>query len=145
MPEQCREIRQVLEKLDEIEILLNTVLEELRELKRGRFEKQRGSFIDFLRERRYISITEIKSRQVLRQALEKGLVVVLKDEAANREIVVLKEVVRKLLERLPISIDDAERLEPREYELLQILNRLGYVLQKGGQYIKTELAEEFYI
>ncbi|MEM4776187.1 MAG: hypothetical protein QXZ55_03230, partial [Pyrobaculum sp.] len=113
MPEQCREIRQVLEKLDEIEILLNTVLEELRELKRGRFEKQRGSFIDFLRERRYISITEIKSRQVLRQALEKGLVVVLKDEAANREIVVLKEVVRKLLERLPISIDDAERLEPR--------------------------------
>ncbi|MEM1932143.1 MAG: hypothetical protein QW049_01920 [Pyrobaculum sp.] len=145
MPEQCREVRQVLEKLDEIEILLNTVLEELRELKRGRFEKQRGSFIDFLRERRYISITEIKSRQVLRQALEKGLVVVLKDEAANREIVVLKEVVRKLLERLPISIDDAERLEPREYELLQILNRLGYVLQKGGQYIKTELAEEFYI
>ncbi|MEM1837232.1 MAG: hypothetical protein QW610_07690 [Pyrobaculum sp.] len=145
MPEQCREIRQVLEKLDEIEILLNTVLEELRELKRGRFEKQRGSFIDFLRERRYISITEIKSRQVLRQALERGLVVVLKDEAANREIVVLKEVVRKLLERLPISIDDAERLEPREYELLQILNRLGYVLQKGGQYIKTELAEEFYI
>ena len=145
MPEQCIEIRQVLEKLDEIEILLNTVLEELRELKRGRFEKQRGSFIDFLRERRYISITEIKSRQVLRQALEKGLVVVLKDEAANREIVVLKEVVRKLLERLPISIDDAERLEPREYELLQILNRLGYVLQKGGQYIKTELAEEFYI
>ncbi|MEM0369926.1 MAG: hypothetical protein QXK71_04475 [Pyrobaculum sp.] len=145
MPEQCREIRQVLEKLDEIEILLNTVLEELRELKRGRFEKQRGSFVDFLRERRYISITEIKSRQVLRQALEKGLVVVLKDEAANREIVVLKEVVRKLLERLPISIDDAERLEPREYELLQILNRLGYVLQKGGQYIKTELAEEFYI
>ncbi|MEM0468669.1 MAG: hypothetical protein QXT27_05680 [Pyrobaculum sp.] len=145
MPEQCREIRQVLEKLDEIEILLNTVLEELRELKRGRFEKQRGSFVDFLRERRYISITEIKSRQILRQALEKGLVVVLKDEAANREIVVLKEVVRKLLERLPISIDDAERLEPREYELLQILNRLGYVLQKGGQYIKTELAEEFYI
>lgn len=148
MPEDrsCVELAKILEKLDEIEILLNTVLEELRELKRGRAERRVGSsFIEVLRDRRFIPLAEVRSKQVLRQALDRGVVVILRDEGANREVVVLKEAARNLLERLPMSVADAERLDPRDYELLQILNRLGYVLLRGGQYIKTELAEEFYI
>lgn len=144
----CEDVKRVLERLDEIEIMLNTVLEELRELKKsapGARQPQKSSFIDMLREKKFVQLSEIKSRQALRQALERGLVLVLRDEGANREYVVLKEAARELLEKLPISVSDAEKLGGREYELLQILNRLGYVLLKGGQYIKTELAEEFYI
>ncbi|AFA38312.1 hypothetical protein Pogu_0285 [Pyrobaculum oguniense TE7] len=145
----CDEAKRILERLDEIEILLNTILEEVRELKkRGGIAEQRhapSSFIELLRERKFIPLGEVKSRQALRQALERGLVVVLRDEGANKEVVVLKEAARELLNKLPISVKDAEKLGERDYELLQILNRLGYVLLKGGQYIKTELAEEFYI
>ncbi|MGC9131478.1 MAG: hypothetical protein ACP5H5_07835 [Pyrobaculum sp.] len=144
----CEDVKRVLERLDEIEIMLNTVLEELRELKKsapGARQPQKSSFIDMLREKKFVQLSEIKSRQALRQALERGLVLVLRDEGANREYVVLKEAARELLEKLPMSVSDAEKLGGREYELLQILNRLGYVLLKGGQYIKTELAEEFYV
>ncbi|MGB9705641.1 MAG: hypothetical protein ACPL3C_09340 [Pyrobaculum sp.] len=144
----CEDVKRVLERLDEIEIMLNTILEELRELKKsapGARQPQKSSFIDILREKKFVQLSEIKSRQALRQALERGLVLVLRDEGANREYVVLKEAARELLEKLPISVSDAEKLGRREYELLQILNRLGYVLLKGGQYIKTELAEEFYV
>ncbi|MGC9050221.1 hypothetical protein [Pyrobaculum sp.] len=144
----CEDVKRVLERLDEIEIMLNTILEELRELKKsapGARQPQKSSFIDILREKKFVQLSEIKSRQALRQALERGLVLVLRDEGANREYVVLKEAARELLEKLPMSLSDAEKLGRREYELLQILNRLGYVLLKGGQYIKTELAEEFYV
>ncbi|MEZ0319045.1 MAG: hypothetical protein ABWK05_03500 [Pyrobaculum sp.] len=145
----CEETRRVLERLDEIEILLNTILEELRELKRGqpKVEKESApkSFLEVLRERRLMPLSEVRSRQALRQALERGFAVVLRDEGANRDVVVLKEAVRRLLDKLPLSLQDAERLDQRDYELLQLLNRLGYVLLKGGQYIKTELAEEFYL
>jgi len=144
----CEDLKRVLERLDEIEIMLNTVLEELRELKRaapGTRQLPKSSFIDVLRERKFVQLSEVKSRQALRQALERGVVLVLRDEGANREYVVLKEAARELLNRLPMSASDAEKLGGREYELLQILNRLGYVLLKGGQYIKTELAEEFYV
>jgi hypothetical protein len=144
----CEDVKRILEKLDEIEILLNTVLEELRELKKsapGARQPQKSCFIDMLREKKFVQLSEIKSRHALRQALERGLVLVLRDEGANREYVVLKEAARELLEKLPMSVSDAEKLSGREYELLQILNRLGYVLLKGGRYIKTELAEEFYV
>jgi hypothetical protein len=98
-----------------------------------------------LRDKRFMPLTEIKSRQALRQAMERGLVLILRDEGANREVVVLKEAARQLLDKLPMSLKDAEKLPEHDYELLQILNRLGYVLLKGGTYVKTDLAEEFYI
>ncbi|MFN7105664.1 MAG: hypothetical protein ACK4M3_03670, partial [Pyrobaculum sp.] len=94
---------------------------------------------------KFIPLSEVKSRQALRQAMERGLVVVLRDEGANREVVVLKEAARRLLDKLPLTLQEAERLDERSYELLQLLNRLGYVLLKGSQYVKTDLAEEFYI
>jgi len=143
----CEDIKRVLERIDELEILLNTILEELRELKKSKPPPKEGprSFIEILRDKKFMPLTDIKSRQALRQAMERGLVLVLHDEGANREVVILKEAARQLLDKLPMSIKEAERLPEREYELLQILNRLGYVLLKGGQYIKTELAEEFYL
>ena len=143
----CEDAKRILERLDELEILLNTILEEVRELKKTRPQQKEGpkSFIEVLRDRRFIPLTEIKSRQALRQAMERGLVLILRDEGANREVVVLKEAARQLLDKLPMSLKDAEKLPERDYELLQILNRLGYVLLKGGTYVKTELAEEFYI
>ncbi|MFZ8810944.1 MAG: hypothetical protein ACO2PN_22900 [Pyrobaculum sp.] len=143
----CEDAKRILERLDELEILLNTILEEVRELKKTRPQPKEGpkSFIEVLRDRRFMPLTDIKSRQALRQAMERGLVLVMRDEGANRDVVVLKEAARQLLDKLPMSVEDAEKLSERDYELLQILNRLGYVLLKGGQYIKTDLAEEFYI
>ncbi len=143
----CEDAKRILERLDELEILLNTILEEVRELKKTRPQQREGpkSFIEVLRDKRFMPLTEIKSRQALRQAMERGLVLILRDEGANREVVVLKEAARQLLDKLPMSLKDAEKLPERDYELLQMLNRLGYVLLKGGTYVKTDLAEEFYI
>ena len=146
--EDCEDAKKILERLDEIEILLNTVLEELRELKKRKPEARqapKSSLIEILRERKFMPLSEVKSKPALRQALERGLVLVLRDEGANKELVVLKEAARDLLDKLPMSVKDAEKLSERDYELLQVLNRLGYVLLKGGQYIKTDLAEEFYV
>jgi hypothetical protein len=57
--------------------------------------------------------------------MERGLVLVMRDEGANRDVVVLKEAARQLLDKLPMSVEDAEKLPERDYELLQILNRLA--------------------
>jgi hypothetical protein len=143
----CEDVKKVLDRLDEIEILLNTILEEVREIKKAKPQPREApkSFIEILRDRKFLPLTEVKSRQALRQAMERGLVLILRDEGANREVVVLKEAARQLLDKLPMSLKDAEKLPERDYELLQILNRLGYVLLKGGTYVKTDLAEEFYI
>ncbi|MCC6035682.1 MAG: hypothetical protein LM559_01350 [Pyrobaculum sp.] len=143
----CEDVKKVLDRLDEIEILLNTILEEIREIKKAKPQPREApkSFIEILRDRKFLPLTEVKSRQALRQAMERGLVLILRDEGANREVVVLKEAARQLLDKLPMSLKDAEKLPERDYELLQILNRLGYVLLKGGTYVKTDLAEEFYI
>jgi hypothetical protein len=143
----CEDVKKVLDRLDEIEILLNTILEEIREIKKAKPQPKEApkSFIEILRDRKFLPLTEVKSRQALRQAMERGLVLILRDEGANREVVVLKEAARQLLDKLPMSLKDAEKLPERDYELLQILNRLGYVLLKGGTYVKTDLAEEFYI
>ncbi len=140
---ECENLKRVLERLDELEIVLNTLLEEVRELKRG--SPKREPFIEILKTRKYIPLSEVKSRQALRQAMERGLVTILRDEGANREVVVLKEAVRQLLDKLPMTSQQVGELDERSYELLQMLNRLGYVLTKGNQYIKTDLAEEFYI
>jgi hypothetical protein len=143
----CEDVKKILDRLDEIEILLNTILEEIREIKKAKSQPREApkSFIEILRDRKFLPLTEVKSRQALRQAMERGLVLILRDEGANREVVVLKETARQLLDKLPMSLKDAEKLPERDYELLQILNRLGYVLLKGGTYVKTDLAEEFYI
>jgi hypothetical protein len=143
----CEDVKKVLDRLDEIEIILNTILEEIREIKKAKPQPREApkSFIEILRDRKFLPLTEVKSRQALRQAMERGLVLILRDEGANREVVVLKEAARQLLDKLPMSLKDAEKLPERDYELLQILNRLGYVLLKGGTYVKTDLAEEFYI
>ncbi|MCC6020436.1 MAG: hypothetical protein LM577_03605 [Thermoproteaceae archaeon] len=143
-----RAVERVLERIDEMEVLLNAILDELRELRSGaRAEagaRAPGSLIGELREKLFLPVSEVRSKGALKRALERGLLVVLRDEGANREVAVLKEAARRLLSRLPMSAEDAERLSEREYELLQILNRLGYVLLRGGQYVKTSLAEEFY-
>ncbi|ACB39635.1 hypothetical protein [Pyrobaculum neutrophilum] len=142
---ECEDTKKILERLDEIEILIRNLLEEVRELKRGRAVQAPRGLVEVLREKKFMPVSEVKSRQALREAMERGLVLVLRDEGANRDVVVLKEAARALLDKLPISVKDSEKLPSRDYELLQILNRLGYVLLKGGQYIKTDLAEEFYI
>jgi hypothetical protein len=72
-----------------------------------------------------------------------GRLVLLRDETANREVVTTKEVVRNLLSKLPISVNDIDKLSDREYELLLILNRLGYVLLRDNKYVVTEAAKEF--
>ncbi|WP_243675153.1 hypothetical protein [Vulcanisaeta distributa] len=73
----------------------------------------------------------------------RGKVVLLRDETANREVATTKEIIRKLLSKLPISVNEIDKLSDREYELLTILNRLGYVLLRDNKYVVSEAAKEF--
>ncbi|MFB6490855.1 MAG: hypothetical protein TU35_006380 [Thermoproteus sp. AZ2] len=94
-------------------------------------------------EKKFMDINEIKSKTALRKLLERGAVVALRDEGANREVVTTKEVILELLNKLPLPVDEVEKLDEREYELLEILNRLGYVIKKDNKYMATDLAQEF--
>ena len=141
----CEEaLRRIEERLAAIEGMLEMILSELRESKqRGEPRGRAHPLIEEIRKRLFIPVNEIRSRTALRRLMERGEVVVLRDEGANREVVTVKDVVRRLLEKLPMRVEDAARLDEREYELLQILNRLGYVLVRDGKYVRTELAQEF--
>jgi len=142
--EECQKaIRELALRLDEIEVLLNSLLEEIRELRGGRRAYEKSSLLDAIRRNKFLYVHEVKSRNSLRKLVERGLALVLRDEGANQEIVTTRDIVKSVLDRLPMSISDVEKLDEREYELLKFLNRLGYVIVKDGQYKPTPLAEEF--
>lgn len=158
--DECAEaIRELKERVEALEGLLNLVLEELRDVRgllergpaegarsgAGRGQPRRHPLLQLIEEKKYIEADEVRSKTALRKLMERGVVVGLRDEGANREVITTKEVIRDLLNKLPLAVDDVDKLDEREYELLELLNRLGYVIKKDNKYIATDLAREFTI
>nr|KJR72558.1 MAG: hypothetical protein TU36_01320 [Vulcanisaeta sp. AZ3] len=149
--DECiRLLREVLERLEAIEGELDMIREEIKELQSGgrertisgTFQEGRG-LIKAISDNLFLDTKDIVAKGLLRRLIANGRLVLLRDETANREVVTTKEVVRNLLSKLPISVNDIDKLSDREYELLLILNRLGYVLLRDNKYVVTEAAKEF--
>ena len=152
--DECiRLLKEVLERLESIEGELDLIREEIKELRgqglRGRQtilreEAQEGrGLIKAINDNLFLDTKDIVAKRALKRLIDSGRVILLRDETANREVVTTKEVVRNLLSKLPISINEIDKLSDREYELLLILNRLGYVLLRDNKYVATEAAKEF--
>ncbi len=145
-------LREILERLETIEGELELVRDELREL-RGQGIKQRssltgmqqfgGGLLRLINESLFLDTKDVLSKRLLKRLIDGGRVVLLRDESANREVVTTKEIIRRLLSKLPISINEINKLSDREYELLTILNRLGYVLLRDNKYVISDAAKEF--
>ncbi len=150
--ECAKRLKELEERLEALEGLVNLALEELGDIRslleqRGEVARRREEgthpLLRTIEDNKFLDTKEIRSKNALRKLLEEGVVVLLRDEGANREIVTTKKVVSNLLDRLPLDVEEAQRLEEREYQLLEILNRLGYVIKKDNKYVATPLAEEF--
>ncbi len=142
-----KKLEELEQRLDVIEGMLNVIMEELRQLKRsgGAFKQRRvekGNLLRYVRERLFVDVNEVYSKALLRKLVESGAVILLRDEASNREILTTRDSVRKLYEKLPLQVSSVENLDEREYQLLIILNRLGYVILKDNTYVPTDLIKE---
>ncbi|GAB6943633.1 hypothetical protein [Vulcanisaeta sp. JCM 14467] len=145
-------LREVLERLETIEGELDLIKEELRELRgqeapqlrqQSRSQQLGGGLLKAIDNNLFLDTRDVMARRLLKRLIDESKVVLLRDETANREVVTTKEVIRKLLSKLPISVNDIDKLSDKEYELLTILNRLGYVLLKDNKYVASETAKEF--
>ena len=156
MSSSCNEcvrlLKEVLERLASIEGELDLVREEIRELRgRGVGESRSlpetrqvgGGLLRAIDENLFLETRDVLSKRLLKRLIDNGRVILLRDETANREIATTKEIIRRLLSKLPISINEIDKLSDREYELLTILNRLGYVLLKDNKYVASDAAKEF--
>ncbi len=142
-------LREVLERIEAIEGELDLIKEELRELRnreatpQSRSQQFGDNLLRAINNNLFLETRDVIAKRLLKRLIDKGKVVLLRDETANREVVTTKEIIRKLLSKLPISINDIDKLSDREYELLTILNRLGYVLLRDNKYVISEAAKEF--
>ncbi|MEZ0249034.1 MAG: hypothetical protein ABWJ97_07145 [Thermoproteus sp.] len=155
--EEClRRLKELEERLEALEGLVSLALEELRDVRSlleqkeaAGPERKRGEgahpLLRAIEDKLFLDTRDVRSKSALRRLVEQGIAILLRDEAANREVVTTKRIVLDLLKKLPLDVDKAESLSEREYELLEILNRLGYVIKKDNKYIATELADEFKI
>lgn len=150
--ECIRLLKEVLERLESIEGELDLIKEEIGELRsRGRskavayHESPQGGrgLIKAISDNLFLDTRDVMAKRLLKRLIDNGKVVLLRDESANREVVTTKEVIRNLLGKLPISINEIDKLSDREYELLLILNRLGYVLLRDNKYVVSEASKEF--
>ncbi len=142
-----KKLEELEQRLDVIEGMLNMIVEELRLLRRPKgsrtysSEEGRG-LLRLIREKLFIDVEEVYSRALLRRLVERGLVILLRDDTVNREFLTTRESVRKLYNKLPLNTSSIDSLSEREYQLLLILNRLGYVILKDNEYVPTELIKE---
>ena len=150
--ECIRLLKEVLERLESIEGELDLIKEEIGELRsQGRskavayHESPQGGrgLIKAISDNLFLDTRDVMAKRLLKRLIDNGKVVLLRDESTNREVVTTKEVIRNLLGKLPISINEIDKLSDREYELLLILNRLGYVLLRDNKYVVSEASKEF--
>jgi hypothetical protein len=150
--ECIRLLKEVLERLESIEGELDLIKEEIGELRsQGRskavayHESPQGGrgLIKAISDNLFLDTRDVMAKRLLKRLIDNGKVVLLRDESANREVVTTKEIIRNLLGKLPISINEIDKLSDREYELLLILNRLGYVLLRDNKYVVSEASKEF--
>lgn len=143
-----RLLKELLERLTVIEGMLEMLREDVEELKRSRAGGRRGvgfsrGLIKTVENSVYIPTSEVRARGLLRRLVEGGKLILLRDDVANVEIVTTPSNVKKIADRLPIAVNDVVKVfNEREYELLSILNRLGYVLIRDGKYVATDLMSE---
>jgi len=149
--DECAEIKRMLKELLErvavIEGMVEMVKEDLEELKkgrtRGRKEGLSKGLVQVVEDRIYLPTSEVKSKRLLMRLIERGDLILLRDDVANVEVVTAPSIVRRIVERLPINLSDVDKaFSEREYELLGLLNRLGYVLIRDGKYVPTNLINE---
>jgi hypothetical protein len=128
--ECIRLLKEVLERLESIEGELDLIKEEIGELRsQGRskavayHESPQGGrgLIKAISDNLFLDTRDVMAKRLLKRLIDNGKVVLLRDESANREVVTTKEVIRNLLGKLPISINEIDKLSDREYELLLIL------------------------
>ncbi len=152
--ECAKRLKELEERIEALEGLVNLALEELRDIRslleqKGEVAKRREEgghpLLRTIEDKKFLDTKEVRSKGALRRLVEEGVAVILRDEGANREIVTTKKIISDLLNRLPLDVEKAQSLEEREYQLLEILNRLGYVIKKDDKYVATPLAEEFRI
>ncbi len=151
--ECIRLLKEILERLEAIEGEIDLIKEEIREIRGQEYGRARavnteamsrgGSLIKMINDNLFLDTKDVIAKRLLKRLIDSGRVVLLRDETANREVVTTKDIIRRLLSKLPISINEIEKLNDREYELLTILNRLGYVLLRDNKYVVSESAREF--
>lgn len=144
-------------KIEEIEVSIEEMKEEIQNLKKG-VEKilksqvsvktsgksiTKSKLVDYIKDKVYLETREIKAKQLLKKLINNGELILLRDDVLNLEVVTAPDVIKRIIEKLPVQVDKVDEVfNEREYQLLKILNRLGYVLVKDGQYVKTDLVKE---
>ncbi len=147
--EQSEILREILSRLDviegEIEVLRGK-LDEIRELlevrERRRVKKEVRKYyedlVQYIEDRVYVFPSEIKAKKKLQRLIEEGVLVHLRDEGLNVEVITTKKVIERILAKLPLKVTDVDKvLTEREQQLFVLLNRLGYILKKGDIYVRA--------
>ncbi len=138
-------IENVLKRLDKIEKMLQTLNEKLEKARPvTRRESYGTTLLDMVRDNVYLETNKIRAKRTLKRLIDEGKLVLLRDDMLNLEVVTTPDTIKNILKKLPLPVEEADKvLSEREYELLKILNRLGYVLIKDNVYVCSELANEF--
>ncbi len=144
------ELDEIKSKLDELSQRVSRLESSLkvsrayRTLGRESLTESAKKILEEIRRNLFIDTKSILNKRALKILVDRGKVVLLRDEMLNLEVVTTPDIVRKILSRLPKSADEVAReFTEREYELLKILNRLGYVLIRDNVYVPSELSREF--
>ncbi len=148
-------LRQIFERLESIEGILELIRQDLKDLRKiirsteelrvGRRsrDKERYSLKDVIDKMIYLETKDIKAKELLRRLINKGELITLRDDVLNLEVVTTPKVIRNIIKKLPVQVSEVDKiLSEREYQLLKVLNRLGYVLIKDNQYVATDLVKE---
>ncbi len=139
-------LEDIIKRLEKIEKTLQEVVNKI-ETSRTRTWSRTGGYgstlLDMVRDQVYLETNKIRAKKTLKRLIDEGKLILLRDDMLNLEVVTTPENVRKIISKLPLPVEEADKvLSEREYELLKILNRLGYVLIRDNVYVKTELADE---
>lgn len=143
-------LRQVIKRLDAIEGVLDLIREDLQELKSSiskrkseRKVRTRVYLRDYIDRMIYLETKDIKAKELVRRLVSRKELIMLRDDVLNVEIVTTPKVVKNIINKLPIQANEVDKvLNEREYHLLKVLNRLGYVLIRDNQYVATDLVKE---
>jgi len=80
-------------------------------------------------------VREVRREEVLESAKSELEVI---EDRSGRHWLVDKRLYRRLLSKLPIRLEDLDKLSETEVKLLELLNSSGRVLLKSGTYVRAE-------
>jgi uncharacterized protein YydD (DUF2326 family) len=138
-------LEDISKRLDKIEKILQDLSEKL---EKARPVTRRGPYgttlLEMVKDNVYLETNKIRAKRTLKRLIDEGKLVLLRDDMLNLEVVTTPDIIRSILKKLPVPVEEADKVfNEREYELLKILNRLGYVLIRDNVYVRSELANEF--